>query len=82
MSRIKYIKKAGAYLRSQREEDGRVGIDINLNNDIELYNPLSVSCDLELNSEIYDYIEEQSNLIPSNIPLKIRFHGRSGSFDR
>ncbi|MGN0632951.1 MAG: hypothetical protein ACI4JW_03695 [Oscillospiraceae bacterium] len=81
MSRIKYIKKAGAYLRSQREEDGRVGIDINLNNDFELYNPLSVNCDLELNSDIYDYIEEQSNLIPSNIPLKIRFHGRSFSDD-
>jgi len=81
MLRIKYIKKAGAYLRSQRDEDGRIGIDINLNNDYELYNPLSFNYYHELNRNIYDYIEEQSNIIPSNIPLKIRFHGRNFSDD-
>ncbi|MGN0585617.1 MAG: hypothetical protein ACI4JD_09205 [Ruminococcus sp.] len=81
MSRIKYIKKAGAFLRNQIDGDGMISIDINLNNDYELYNPLSAGSDRELNSDIYDYIEEKSNLIPCNIPLRIRFHGRKFSDD-
>ena len=79
MPRISRIKKAGEFLRSHRDNDGRICIDVNLSPSFEIYDPLSIGYDNELNSDIYDYIEEKANLIPSNIPLKIRFHGRSFS---
>ncbi|MBR1423514.1 MAG: hypothetical protein IJ571_08765 [Ruminococcus sp.] len=79
MSRISRIKQAGEYLNSKKDSDGRVTIDVNLPDDYEIYDPLSVGFGNKLNSEIYDYIERQANLIPASIPLKIRFHGRSFS---
>lgn len=56
-------------------EDGYAVIDVRLPSADELYNPLSIGTNLDLNPEIYDFIDAQANIIPARIPLRIRFHG-------
>ncbi len=62
------------YLERIRDEKGNAVIDINLDAET-LYNPLSLKGDKDLSGDIYDYIEAQANVIPAEIPLRIRMHG-------
>ena len=73
MKRIKveeYIKKE--FL----DDDGYYTIIINLYDGFSLYNNLSVGKQLELNSEIYNYIDTKSMVIPYSYKLKVKFIGR------
>lgn len=63
------------YLESVRDEEGYAVVDVNVGEDVTLYDPLSLKGHKDLSGEIYDYIDAQTNVIPSNIPLRIRFHG-------
>lgn len=58
------------------DEDGYAVIDVRLYDGLELYDPLSVGKQRDLNPEIYDFVERKANIIPAQIPLKIRFRGR------
>ncbi len=59
------------------EEGGNAIIDIQLYEGLELFDPLSMGKQIDINPEIIDYIDRKSNLIPVTIPIVIRFHGRS-----
>lgn len=63
------------FVETIKDADGFAVIDVNLTGGAELYNPLSVPTEREINPEIYDYIDAQANLIPAEIPLRVRFHG-------
>lgn len=69
------VKELVKYAEDAIDKDGYAVIDVKLPPDEELYNPLSTGNNLDLNGAIYDFIDEQANIIPSKIPLKIRFHG-------
>ena len=66
------IKK---YVERIRDGEGNAVVDVNLSDGVEIYDPLSLKGDKDLNPDIYDYIEKQTNVIPASIPLRIRFHG-------
>lgn len=61
------------YIERIRDDEGYAVVDVSLGEGVELYDPLSLKRDL--NGEIYDYIEAQTNVIPATVPLRIRFHG-------
>ena len=63
------------YLENVTDEEGFAVVDVNLSEETALYDPLSLKGHKDLNGEIYDYIDAQTNVIPSAIPLRIRFHG-------
>lgn len=53
--------------------DGTARIDVNLIG-VEIFNPLSYGNGRTLNQDLFDLIDEESNLIPVAIPLRICFH--------
>lgn len=57
------------------DDDGYAVIDVKLPKEEDLYDPLSMASNLDLRGDIYDFIDSQANIIPSKVPLKIRFHG-------
>ena len=57
-------------------EEGYAVININLYNGVQLFEPFSYKNQLELNSEIYDYIDNKVAVIPKDIPLKVIFRGK------
>lgn len=57
------------------DDDGYAVIDVLLYDGLELYHPMSMGKQRDLNQEIYDFIEQKAYIIPAQIPLKIRFHG-------
>lgn len=63
------------YIEQIRDEDGNAVVDVNLGEDVPLYDPLSLKGQKDLNADIYGYIESQTNVIPAAVPLRIRFHG-------
>lgn len=63
------------YVERIRDSEGNAVVDVNLGDGVTVYDPLSLKGEKDLNGEIYDYIEAQTNVIPSIIPLRIRFHG-------
>lgn len=63
------------FIESISDGEGTAVIDVNLAGGVELYNPLSSRGKRDLSSEIYDYIDAQTNVIPAEVPLRIRFHG-------
>lgn len=75
MNKKKRAEELIKYVSQIKDKDGYAVVDVNLNDNAELYNPLSVNKNRDLSDGIYDYIEAQTNVIPSNIPLRIRFHG-------
>lgn len=64
-----------AYVESIRDKDGYAVVDVNITEETQLYDPLSLKGNKDLSGEIYDYIDAQTNVIPSAVPLRIRFHG-------
>lgn len=57
------------------DEDGYAVIDVCLYDGLELYNPMSMGRQRDLNPEIYDFIEQKAYIIPAWTPLKVRFCG-------
>lgn len=75
MNRKKRTEELISYLEQIRDDEGYAVVDIDLRNGAPLYNPLAMGDRRDLDGAIYDYIEEQTNVVPSAIPLRIRFHG-------
>lgn len=65
---LKYVEKI-------RDDDGNAVVDVCLSDEVAIYDPLSLKGAKDLNGDIYDYIEKQTNVIPANVPLRIRMHG-------
>lgn len=63
------------------DDDGYAVIDVCLYEELEIYAPMSMGRQRDLNPEIYDFIEQKAYMIPAQIPLKIRFHGKRLSDD-
>lgn len=62
------------YIESVMDDEGFAVVDVSLGEE-DRYDPLSLKGNKDLNGEIYDYIDAQTNVIPSEVPLRIRFHG-------
>lgn len=73
-SGIKYYVKDVA---EEYVQDGYACIDLRLYPGLEIYDPMSMGKQRDLNPEIYEHIDRHANLIPSAMPLKIRFWGRA-----
>ncbi len=58
------------------DEEGNAVIDIKLDDDYEIFNPLSMGNQKEINPDIFDYIDQKADLIPMRYPLVIRFHSK------
>ena len=71
------LKELVQYAEQLKDEEGFAVIDVKLPDDEDLYNPLSTESNRDLNGDIYDFIDMQANIIPANVPLKIRFHGEA-----
>lgn len=71
------VKPLRQYLESEYMEGDSAVIDVCLYDDLALFDPLSMGRQLDLNPEIYDFIDRKSYLIPAHTPLIIRFHGRA-----
>ena len=69
------MKELVKYAEEIIDESGYAVIDVKLPSEEELYDPLSTGNNLDLNPAIYDFIDQQANIIPSKVPLKIRMHG-------
>ncbi len=76
MTRKQSKEELKEYIESIRDGEGNVVVDVDLSGDTPRYNPLSLKGRKDLNSEIYDFIEGQTNVIPAIVPLRIRFHGK------
>lgn len=57
-------------------EDGKAQIDLNLNDGIELFNPLSFGKQRDLNSAVHELIDAKLHMIPLIYPIRICFHGK------
>lgn len=66
------------YIERILDDEGNAVVDVNLGGGGEIYEPLSLKGDKDLGRGVYDFIESQTNVIPANIPLRIRFHGDFG----
>ena len=62
------------YVEEIRDENGFAVVDVDLKNGAEIYDPLSVGKNRDLSEGVYAFIDEQTNIIPANVPLKVRFH--------
>lgn len=72
-SGIRYYAKDVA---EEYVQDGYACIDLRLYDGFELYDPMSMGRQSDLNPEVYEHINQHAILIPSAMPLKIRFWGR------
>ncbi len=75
MSRKERAEEVIEYLKNIRDEEGYAVVDIDASDAASLYDPLGMGTGKDLNGAIYDYIETQTNVVPADIPLRIRFHG-------
>lgn len=75
MNHKKRAEELIKYLSHIKDEEGYAVVDVNLSDGSTLYNPLSTRDNRDLSDDIYDYIESQTNVIPSEVPLRVRFHG-------
>ena len=72
ISRKKNLRK---YIENEYlDEKGIAIIDICLYDGFSIFDQLSMGRGLELNPEIYDFIERKANIIPNKYDLVIRFH--------
>ena len=61
------------FVEEIKDDEGFAVVDLRLPS--ELYDPLSTEQNRDLSDDIYDFIDKQANIIPANIPLKVRMHG-------
>ncbi len=74
MNRKQRAEEVIEYVKSIRDDEGYAVVDVDVS-DTALYNPLGMGAERDLNGEIYDFIDAQTNIVPAEIPLRIRFHG-------
>ncbi len=74
MSRKQEKEELLQYIERILDKDGYAVVDVCIDRD-SLYDPYSLKGEKDLNGDIYNYIEAQTNIIPANVPLKIRLHG-------
>lgn len=55
-------------------EDDKIQIDINVYNGFDIFDPLSMGKQKDLNKEIYDFIDEKIHMIPHKYEICICFH--------
>ncbi len=55
--------------------DGKAQIDVALHEGMELFDPLSVGRQRDMNVEIYDYIDRKLYAIPTLYEIRVCFHG-------
>ena len=55
--------------------DGKAQIDIRLPEGIDLFNPLSMGRQKELNADFFGYIDAKLYTIPTFYPIRVTFHG-------
>ena len=55
--------------------DGKAQIDIRLYDGLELFDPLSMGRQKELNGDIYAFIDAKLYAIPTHLPIRLCFHG-------
>lgn len=55
--------------------DGKAQIDINLYDNVELFNPLTCGKQLDLNNDIYNLIDAKLYSVPLKYPIRLCFHG-------
>ncbi len=75
MTRKQSKQELKEYIEHVCDGEGNAVVDVDLSSDAEIYDPLSMKGEKDLNGEIYDYIEKQTNVIPAVIPLRVRLHG-------
>ena len=56
-------------------EDGDADIVLNLNSYDDLIDPRTTGHQLDLNKEVYEYIEEKSDMLENDIPLELHICG-------
>ena len=66
------VRKIAEHINREYMKDGRAVIHVNVQ---ELYNPLSMGNMRQMNSDIFGYIEEAANILPSLVPLRVVLHG-------
>lgn len=66
------VRKIAEHINREYMEDGKAVIHVNVQ---ELYNPLSMGNMRQLNGDIFDYIEQSANLLPSMVPIRAVLHG-------
>lgn len=76
MKKKEQMEKLLGYIEKIKDNNGRAVIDVNIEDKHNIYNPLSYGENLDLNEEIYSFIDSQTNVIPAEIPLVVRFHGK------
>lgn len=75
ISRKQRAEEVIEYIKSIRDEEGYAVVDIDVSGGDGLYDPLGMGKGRDLRSDIYDYIASQTNVVPADVPLRIRFHG-------
>lgn len=73
--RVKGSASLRRYLESEYMERDDAVIHISIYEGLQLFDPLSMGRQLELNPEIIDYIDHRTAIIPARIPVRICFHG-------
>lgn len=53
-------------------DNGKATIHVNIN---DLYNPLSIGNVRQMSNDIFEYVENSANLLPSVVPLHVIMHG-------
>lgn len=82
MARKTTDQQMAEYLqKNYMQQDGTALIKINLYDDFELYDPLTIGETRRLNQDIYDLVDREANLIPPLTPLRICFCCREISPD-
>lgn len=75
MTRREKKEELKQYIERIRDGEGYAVVDVDLGGDTPRYDPLSMKGQRDLNGEIYEYIDAQTNIIPASVPLRIRLHG-------
>ena len=70
------------YLERVLDSEGNAVVDVDLSGDTPRYDALSMKGQRDLNGEIYEYIDAQTNIIPAAIPLRVRIHGAFNEEER
>lgn len=65
------------YVEQRLQPDNTVKIDVNIPDDLELFDPLAPDEYAQLNPEILRYIEDQAYFVPAEYDLTINFVGKS-----
>lgn len=82
MNRKRRAEELVNYLRRIRDDEGYAAVDVYAPSESGLYDPLGGEDKGDLDGGIYDYIEERTDIVPVEIPLKIRFRGACGERER